>query len=97
MIPVLTLDASGDSAGTGVVGHQHHVTASQADEGRQRCALGAALLFVDLDDDFLAFAYGLLDLHPSWVAGAVLEVFPRDILQWQEAMTVRTELDEGGF
>jgi hypothetical protein len=45
----------------GRIGHQHHVAAGQRDERGQGGALVAALLLVDLDHHFLAFAQEFLD------------------------------------
>jgi hypothetical protein len=58
---VVALDAARDAAAARVVRHQHQVAAGQRDEGGQRRALVAALVLVDLDDEFLAFAEGVLD------------------------------------
>ena len=55
LVPILTFDAAGNSARTRVIRHQHEEAAGEADEGGERCALGAALFLFDLDDDVLAF------------------------------------------
>jgi len=79
-----------------VVGHQHHVAAGQRDEGGQRGALGAALLLVDLHDDFLALADQLA--HGGLVrVDALDEVLPGDLLQRQEAVAVAAVVDERGL
>ena len=56
LVAVFALDAARHAAAARVVRHQHEVAAGQADEGGERGALVAALVLVDLDDQFLAFA-----------------------------------------
>jgi hypothetical protein len=58
---VLALDAARNAAAARVVRHQHQVAAGQRDEGGQGGALVAALVLVDLDDQFLAFLERFLD------------------------------------
>ena len=48
-------NAARDAAGARVVRHQDDEASGQADERGQGRALGAAFLFLDLDDDVLAF------------------------------------------
>src|SRR5690606_22560316 len=55
LVAVLALDAARDPTGARVVGHQHQEAAGEADVGGQRRTLVAALLLLDLDDDFLPF------------------------------------------
>jgi hypothetical protein len=52
---LIAFDAARNTTTTRIVGHQHKVTAGQADEGGQGGALVAAFVFVDLNDQFLAF------------------------------------------
>src|SRR5690606_18092967 len=94
-VALLAFDAPRNAAGTRVVGHQHQVTAGQADEGGQGCALVATLFFLHLDDDFLAFAQDVLDVHATF--GRLLEVFAGNFLEGEEAVTVGAEIDEGRF
>ena len=94
-LPVFTLDAARDAAGTGVVRHQHHVAAGQADEGGEGSTLVAALLLLDLDDDFLAFLQQLADV--GFAFRVRIEILAGDFLQRQEAMTLRAVIDEAGF
>ena len=73
-LAVFTLDAAADATTTRVVGHQHHVTAGQADEGGQGRALVAAFFLFDLDEQFLAFLDHVVDarLRGRYVALEVL-------------------------
>ena len=59
--PVIAFNASADAAAARVVGHQHNVSASQRNKGRQRSAFVAALFFFDLNHQFLAFANHIVD------------------------------------
>jgi len=94
-VALFAFDTARDATGTRVVGHQHQVAASQADEGGQGGAFVAALFLLDLDDDFLAFAQDFLDVDPAF--RGLLEVLAGDFLQRQEAVTFGAEVDEGGF
>jgi hypothetical protein len=92
-LPILALDAARDAAAARVVRHQHQVAPGERNEGRQRGALVAALLFFDLDDQFLALAdhvlkAGATDVDPR------LEVGPRDFLERQEAVAFFAVVDE---
>ena len=96
ILPILALDAARDATGTGVVRHQHEISAGQADEGGQGRALVAALFLVDLDDDGLSFLDqladpGLVGIHSG------SEVLLGDFLHWQEAMAFAAIFDEAGF
>ena len=97
LVPLLALDASRDAAGAGVVGHQHQIAAGQADEGGEGRTLGAALLFLDLHDDFLPLAEQFGDVELAAEIGARLEVFPRDFLQRQKAVALPAVFDEAGI
>ena len=68
LLAVLTLDAARDAAAARVVGHQHQVAAGERDVGRERRALVAALVLVDLDDQLLAFPQLLGDAAALSVA-----------------------------
>ncbi|EWS65817.1 hypothetical protein Y695_00927 [Hydrogenophaga sp. T4] len=96
LLAVFALDAAAHATAARVVGHQHHVAASQADEGREGCALVAALFLFDLDQQLLAFAdhvvdAGLVDRH------ARSEILARNFLERQEAVAVFAVVDEAGF
>src|SRR3546814_4672541 len=58
--------------------------------------LVAALFFLDLDDQFLAFADGLLDARRAHI-DSFLEITARDFLERQEAVTLFAITDEAGF
>ena len=95
LVALAVADAPRDAARAGVVRHQDDEPAGEADEGRQRGALGAAFFLLDLDDDFLAFAQDLADVDPAVGTRLVDEVLGGDFLQWQEAVAVGAVLDEG--
>ena len=78
--PLVTLDATGDAAGTGVVRHQHQVAASQTDEGGEGCTLGTTLFLVDLDNHFLAFADHFFDVGTTLIGVTGGEVIAGDFL-----------------
>ena len=52
-----------------VVRHQHDEAAGEADIRGERRALGAALLLLYLDDDLLAFAQNVADVHAVALLG----------------------------
>src|SRR5690606_6369614 len=79
------------------VRHQHEETAGQAHIGRERRALRAALLLLDLDDDFLVLAQNVLDLDLLARLGLFDEILGRDLLQGQKAVALSTVIDETGF
>ena len=93
---VFALDAAADATAARVVGHKHHVAAGQADEGRQRRALVAALFLLDLDQQFLAFLDDLVDAR---LAGrhAFGKVLARDFLERQKAVALFTVVHKTGF
>ena len=95
LVAFFTLDPARNAACTRVVRHQNKIAAGQADEGGQGGALVAALFFFDLDDDFLAFAQDVLDVHAAF--GSLPEVFAGNFLEGEEAVAVGTEVHEGGF
>ena len=98
---IVAFDAPGDPTGARIVGHQHQIAPGQADEGSQRRALGAALLFIHLHQDFLTLGDRLLDHDATTVVagGLVLrgfrEVFAADLLEREKAVTIGAEIDEG--
>src|SRR5690606_36311091 len=73
-VALLALDAPRDATCARVVRHQDDESAREADERRQRGAFRAALLFIDLNDDLLAFAQDLADLHTLARLGLLDEV-----------------------
>src|SRR5690606_8206404 len=95
-VALSAFDAAADATGTRVVRHQHQVTAGEADEGGQGCALVATLFLLDLDDDFLAFLQYVLDVDAATIGG-LAEVFAGNFFEGEEAVTFGTEVDEGCF
>ena len=93
---LVALDAARNAAATRVVGHQNKVAAGETDESRQRCALVAALVLVDLDDDFLALTQCFAD---GRLAGfdTGLEIGAGNFLERQEAVAFRSIVDERRF
>ena len=85
--PVFAFNATGHATTAGVVGHQDHIAARQGHKRGQGCALIAAFFFFDLNQQFLAFADGILNAR---IAGrdALLEVGFGYFLEWQKTMTV---------
>ena len=96
LLTLLALNAARDAARAGVVGHQNEVAAGEADEGRERGALVAALFLLNLDDELLALADGFLDGRHANV-DAFGEVASRDFLEGQEAVAFLAVVDEAGF
>ncbi len=88
LVAIGIADAPGHATAARIVRHQHDEAAGQADVGRQGCALVAALLLLDLDDDLLAFAQDFADVDVA--AGRRLgdEILAGDFLQWQETMAL---------
>ena len=74
LVALLALDAARYAAAARVVRHQDQVAAGEADERGQRGALGAALVLVDLDDEFLAFAQRVLDAGAGGIDVAFGEI-----------------------
>src|SRR5204862_7469841 len=77
LVAIFALDAAGNAAAAGIVGHQHEVAAGQADERGEGGALGAALVLLDLDDQLLAFVQRVLDASTAYV-DAVFEIAAGD-------------------
>ncbi len=97
LLAILALDAARHAARARIVRHQHQESAGETDEGRERRAFVAALLFFDLNDQLLAFLQKILDVQPAAVGGLRAEVFLGDFLQRQEAMALRAIFDERRF
>ncbi len=104
LVAVLALDAARDAAAARVVGHQHEVAAGERDVGRERGALVAALVLVDLDDQLHAFADLVLDATAAAFAvlvvaalAAALQELAGDLLERQEAVAVGAVVDEAGL
>ena len=93
---VLAFNAARYTATARVVGHQHQITASQTNKSGERRTLVAALVFIHLNDDFLAFAQRLLDGGFGYV-DAGLEIGTGNFLERQEAVALGAVIDKGGF
>ena len=93
---LVAIDAARHTTATRVVRHENEITPGQRDVGGQGGALVATLVLVDLNDQFLAFLQGLVDLG---LAGfnTRLEVHSGDFLERQEAVALGTVVDEAGF
>ena len=72
LLTLFAFDTAGYAAAARVVRHQYQIASGEADEGGQRGAFVATLVFFDLDDDFHAFFEHVLDARSS--AFVVLEV-----------------------
>ena len=94
--PVVALDAAADATATGVVGHEHHVAASQADEGGQGCTLVAALFFFDLHQQGLALFDDVLNAGLA-DRDAFGKVLARNFLEGQKAVAVFAVVHKAGF
>ncbi|CAB3685279.1 hypothetical protein LMG26685_04497 [Achromobacter mucicolens] len=95
-LAVLALDAARNTTAAGVVGHQDQVAAGQRDERGQGSALVAAFFLFDLDDQFLAFAQGVLDTGGADI-DAFLEEAAGNFLEGQKAVAVLAVVDEASF
>src|SRR6185503_2720796 len=80
LVAILALDAARYAAAARIVRHQDQITAGEAEVRRQRSALVAALVLLDLDDQLLAFGDRFLDAGASRVdAGA--EIASRNLFE----------------
>jgi hypothetical protein len=85
-----------DAAAARVVGHQDEITPGERDVGRERRALVAAFVLVDLDDQLVALAQMVLRPAAS-IAVTAAQVLPRDFLERKEAVAVGAVVDETSF
>ena len=92
----VAFDATRHAAAARIVGHQHQIAAGQRNEGGERCALVAAFVLFDLDDQFLAFAQGFLDRRLAGVR-VRMKIGARDLLERQKAVTLGAVIDESRF
>src|SRR5690606_23450741 len=92
---VFARDAPRDAARTRAVRHQYEEAAREADEGGKGCALVAALLLVDLNDDLLVLAENVAYLHALALLGLADEVLAGNFLERQKAMALRAVIDKG--
>ena len=95
--PLVALDAARNATATRVVGHQHQIATGERDVGRQRRALGAALVLLDLDDQLLAFLECVLDAWSPLAVAAGGEIRLRDFLEGQKAVALGAIIDESCF
>ncbi len=93
----ITFDAAGNTTGTRVVRHQNQVAASQTDESRQRCTLGASLFFINLHYDFVTFFDHLFDVGTAGEGVVSREVFASNLFEWQEPMALGAIIHKCGF
>ena len=94
-VAFFAFDAARNAAGARIVRHQHQVTPGEADEGGQCGAFVTALFLFNLNDDFLAFAQDVFDVHAAFRRFA--EVLAGDFLEGEEAVALGTEIDKSGF
>jgi hypothetical protein len=94
LIAIFAFNAARYAARARVVRHQHQEAAGKADEGRECRALVAALLFLHLHDQLLAFLEQILDVQPALVGRLRAEIFLGDFLKRQEAVALRAVFDE---
>ena len=93
---VIAFDATAHTATTWVVGHQHHIAASQRDEGGEGCALVATFFFFNLNQQLLAFADHVLDARLT-DRDALGEILFGNFFEWQEAVAVFAVIHEASF
>ena len=96
LVALFTLDTPRDPTGARVVGHEHQEAAGQTDESRERSALIAALLFLDLNHDLLAFLDELTDVQAPALRRRA-KIIPGYFLQRQKAVPRGPVIDEGRF
>ena len=96
-VAVLAFDAPRHAAAARIVGHQDQIASRQRHERGQRGALVAALVLVDLDDEFLAFLDRVLDAQLGRVRIRVPEIGAADFLEGEKAVPFRPIVDEAGF
>jgi len=96
LVALFAFDAARNAAATRIVWHQHDITAGQTDIGGQCSALVAALVFFNLDDEFLAFTQSL---NHAAAAGAfaIVQIGAGNFLEGKEAMTITAVIDKAGF
>src|SRR3954452_3190726 len=93
LVALFAFDAARDPAAARIVGHQHEIATSQADERSESGALIAALVLVHLDDQLLTFAQRVLNARAAYIDIA-LEESPADFFERHEAMALAAIVDE---
>src|SRR5690349_17494014 len=96
LVAVFAFDAARHTTRARVVRHEHQEAAGEGDERGQGGALVSALFLFDLDDDFLALGEQVAHVAAATV-GALAEVILGDFFQRQEAVSLRTVIDEARF
>src|SRR5262249_6014338 len=95
LVPVFAFDPARHAAAPGVVRHQDEIAAGERDVRRERRALAAALVLVDLDDQLVAFLERVLG--PASAFAVAPHVLAGDFLEGQKAVPVGAIVDEAGF
>ncbi len=96
LVTILALDTAGHATSARIVGHENQEPAREAEERRERRTFGTALFLLYLHDELLTFRQQLADVHPPALRG-LAKVIARDFLQRQEAVALRSVIDETGF
>ena len=96
-VSVLAYDSPRYAAGARLVRLQYDKAPGEADESGQGSALVAALFFVDLHDDVLAFFQDVADVRFAAAFVGLDEILGRDFFQGQKAMTLGAVVYERGF
>ncbi len=94
-VAFFAFDTARNATGARVVRHQDQIATGKADESGQGCALVATFFFLDLNDNFLAFAQDVLDIDAAF--RGFLEVLAGDFLEGQKAVALRAEIDKGSL
>ena len=81
----------------GLLGQEHQTASGQRDIGAEVGALGGGLLFVDLDDELLAFAQHPLNLGLGPILGFFLVIVGMHFRQGQETVALPAVVDKGGL
>src|SRR5216117_2732929 len=96
LVAIFALHAARHAAAARIVRHQYEVASGETDEGRERRALVAALVLLDLDDQLLAFGKRVLDARAADV-DAGPEKLARDLLEGEESVALGAVVHERGF
>ena len=95
-LTLFALDTARHTAAAWVVGHQDQIAACQRNKGGEGCALVATLFFFDLNDQFLAFAQGVLNARGAHI-DTFFKVTASDFFERQKAVTFFAVAHEAGF
>ena len=95
---LLSFDPARDPARPRVVGHEHQIASGKARKGGERGALPATLLLLHLDEKLQPFLQDVLDGRGLAGCGGLSGVvLVRHLLERQEAVPLRSVVDERGF